>query len=110
MPKSKWEQMLAFQLEAAGLKPFARELVFAPPRRWRADFAYPDLRILIEVEGGTWRRGRHTRGAGYEKDCEKYNAAALAGWLVLRFTANMVDDGRALDTIEKAYKKRLGLL
>lgn len=110
MPKSKWEQMLAFDLKAAGLVPFCREFVFAPPRRWRADFAYPDMRILIEVEGGTWSRGRHTRGKGYEADCEKYNAAALAGWLVLRFTANMVEDGRALEATEQAYKERLGLL
>jgi hypothetical protein len=47
-------------------------------------------------------RGRHVRGRGYERDCEKYNAAALAGWIVLRVTTDMIQDGRALALLETA--------
>ena len=60
--------------------------------------------LAVECEGGTFTRGRHTRGAGFEKDCEKYNAAVLAGWRVLRFTASMIDSGDAVEKIKKALR------
>ena len=66
-------------------KPVA-EFRFAPPRRWRFDWAWPPALVSLEIEGGIWRGGRHTRGAGYEKDMEKYNAAAVLGFRVLRYT------------------------
>lgn len=72
------------------------EYRFLPPRRWRFDFAWPGSRVAVEVEGGSWVAGRHTRGAGFEADCEKYNTATLAGWRVLRVTPAMIDDGRAM--------------
>lgn len=62
-----------------------------PKRRWRFDFAHPESRTAIEIEGGVWAGGRHTRGAGFERDCEKYNAAAMHGWAVLRLTPQMVE-------------------
>jgi very-short-patch-repair endonuclease len=64
---------------------------FAPPRRFRFDFAWPDKLIAVELEGGVWARGRHVRGRGYESDCEKYNLAQSLGWSVYRFTAGMLD-------------------
>lgn len=60
------------------------ELRFHPTRKWRLDYAWPEARVALEVEGGVWTRGRHTRGAGFLADMEKYNAAAVAGWRVLR--------------------------
>ena len=73
--------------------PFEEEYRFDPERKWRFDFAYPKWKIGIEVEGGTWSGGRHTRGSGYEKDCEKYNAAAMQGWKVYRFTRSQLENG-----------------
>jgi len=61
-----------------------KEYQFAPPRRWRFDYAIPSVKIALEVEGGVWTRGRHTRPKGFLSDMEKYNAAAVAGWKVLR--------------------------
>ncbi len=58
---------------------------FYGPRRWRFDFANPDKKLAVEIEGGIFSRGRHTRGAGYLKDLEKYNRAAILGWAVLRY-------------------------
>jgi very-short-patch-repair endonuclease len=101
-PESALEARLALHLRACGMPEFEREHVFAPPRRYRFDFAWPELKVAAEVEGGTWTGGRHTRGDGFERDAEKYNLAALDGWRVLRFTAAMVRDGRALETIRKA--------
>ena len=64
---------------------------FAPPRRWRFDFAHLESRIAIECDGGTWSRGRHVRGSGYSKDCEKFNAAAALGWRVWHLTSDMME-------------------
>lgn len=57
---------------------------------WRCDFGWRSARILAEVEGGTWSGGRHVTGEGYAEDCRKYNAANLAGFIVLRFTSEML--------------------
>jgi very-short-patch-repair endonuclease len=74
-----------------------REHRFDPSRRWRFDFAWPAHMLAVEIEGGVWSGGRHTRGAGFVGDCEKYNTATLAGWRVLRFHEGAVRDGTALE-------------
>ena len=65
---------------------FVKEYKFHPTRKWRFDYANLEKKIAIEVEGGIWTKGRHTRGKGYIGDMEKYNNAVLLGWKVLRFT------------------------
>jgi very-short-patch-repair endonuclease len=88
--KSRLEGLFLHYWRALDGPALVREHAFAEGRRWRFDFALPALRVGIEVEGGQWTGGRHTRPAGYAADCEKYNAAAMAGWRVLRFTSSMV--------------------
>lgn len=101
---SHLEDLLAFQLRAAGLPTPERELAFARPRRWRFDFAWPALGIALEVDGGTWVNGRHSRADGFEADSEKQSEAAIRGWRVLKVTADMVRDGRALKLAERALE------
>ena len=62
-------------------------------RQWRFDFAWPQQRVAVELEGGQFSRspGRHQRGTGIEGDCEKYNAAVKLGWRVLRYTTRQID-------------------
>ena len=69
-----------------GLPEPTLEYRFDAKRRWRFDYAWPAQKVALEVEGGVFTRGRHTRGAGFLKDIDKYNAATLAGWKVLRVT------------------------
>jgi hypothetical protein len=59
---------------------------FVLSRRWRADlyFERNGVKLAVEVEGGAWTRGRHTRGAGFIKDMEKYNRYTLEGIWLLR--------------------------
>lgn len=71
-------------LEAEGLPKPVQELMFHPTRKWKFDFAWPDHKIALEVEGGIWIQGGHSRGKGYKKDMSKYNQAAVLGWTVLR--------------------------
>lgn len=68
------------------LPPFVREFKFHATRRWKFDFAWPELMVAVEIEGSAWGGGRHTRGSGFIADCEKYTRAAANGWFVLRFT------------------------
>ena len=86
----RWWHMLAHDSPAP-----EAEFRFHPVRRWRLDFAWPGARVGVELQGGTFTRGRHTRGAGYERDCEKLNALQSAGWRVFYVTAGMLRDNPA---------------
>lgn len=83
---------------AYGLEP-EREYRFDPKRKWRFDFAFLGPKVGIEIEGGTWSNGRHSRGPGYEKDLCKYNAASRAGWMVLRYSTRMATSGEAIKEV-----------
>lgn len=66
------------------------EYQFHAVRKWRFDFAIINgHKIAIEYEGLAFAGGksRHTTKTGYINDAEKYNAAAKAGWTLLRYTA-----------------------
>ena len=102
---SALEETLLSLMHYARLPEPVREYIFYDGRRWRFDFAYPLLKLAIEVEGGTWTNGRHTRGSGFARDCEKYNVAAIEGWTVLRFTSGMITSGEALNMIEAALNR-----
>ena len=106
MSKSDLEAALEFTLRAASVPPPIPEWKFALPRQWRFDYAWPDRKVAVEVDGGTWVHGRHSRATGQEKDMEKNNAAAIAGWLVIHVTGAMIEDGRALAVIEAALAAR----
>lgn len=81
-------------LEVRGLPRPEREHKFDATRRWRFDFAWPDKMLALEVEGGVWTGGRHTRGAGFLRDIEKYNRAACLGWRLLRTTPDKLISAR----------------
>ena len=89
------------QLRAVGLEP-DREFRFHDTRRWRFDFCFPKQKLALEVDGGTWTGGRHTRGMGYEDDCRKFAEAAILGWRVIRATGDQVRTGAALQWVERA--------
>ena len=80
-----------------------QEYRFHPVRRWRFDFAWPEFKVALEAEGGTYGKGRHVRPTGFEKDCEKYNEATLMGWRVYRFTSKMIKSGEALEILERIF-------
>ena len=92
---------------AAGLPEPVPEYRFAPPRRWRFDWAWPGDRIALEVEGGIWTRGRHTRGVGALGDMAKYNSAAIQGWCLLRVTPSQLLT-HGVDLVIAARRVRAG--
>lgn len=100
---SALEERLAQQLRFSELPAPEVEVKFHPHRKWRFDFAWPEQKIAAEIEGGTWKNGAHSRGKHFEGDCVKYNEATKLGWRVLRFTTDMVSDGRALATLKEIF-------
>jgi very-short-patch-repair endonuclease len=100
-PKSLGCATLRLHMKAEGIG-FTEEFRFDKGgRKWRFDFALAKG-YAVEVEGGLWILGRHNRGLGMEEDMEKYNAAAMQGWRVLRFSTGQVKKGLAIDTIKRA--------
>lgn len=99
----RYENHLLAQIREHAFKEPEREYRFHRDRKWRFDFAYPAIRLAIEVEGGIWSGGRHTRGSGFEADCEKYNEAAAAGWRVIRFTPGMIMKLKAIEFLERIF-------
>lgn len=101
--QSEGEVTLARDLRALKIN-FKQEYKFHPERNWRADFLITGTKILVEVEGGIWSGGRHTRGKGFIADMEKYNAAAVMGFKVLRFDTQQVKSGLAIKQIENLVR------
>lgn len=99
---SQLEETFAIHVRSFGLDVgMVREYKFHPERRWRLDFAWPEQMLAVEIEGGTWGGGRHTTGAGFEKDCEKYAEALVLGWRVLRVTGTQVRKGQAVGWLKR---------
>lgn len=76
------------------IPPPIEEHVFAPPRKWRFDFAWPDHMLAVEIEGLTRDGGRHQTFTGFIKDAEKYEAAFRLGWRVYRLPGPWIAEPR----------------
>ena len=102
--------MFLAQLQERGFPDPEEEYKFLRDRRFRFDFAWPLTNIAVEIEGGTFVQGRHVTGAGFSKDCVKYNLAARDGWRVYRFTTQMVKSGEGISFLEDAWPLRLSAI
>lgn len=93
------EEEFALHCRVKNLTP-EREVKLIPGREWRFDFWFPDHKLAVEIEGATrFGKSRHSMGEGFENDARKYNAAAISGIRVLRFTTKMVKSCEAIDTV-----------
>jgi len=103
-------QQIELGLELRGLVGFSREYAFALDlgRRWRFDFAWVALKLAVEFEGLVIQRvngqailrGRHATRQGIREDMEKYNAAGMMGWTVLRYEQDLVKHGAVYRDVE----------
>ena len=104
MSASELEDVFAAQLDAVGLDGYVREYQAIPGRRFRFDLCWVKERLPVEIQGGTYSRGAHSRPLGIKRDYEKGNLAIKYGWRVLQFDADMVKSGQALDFTEKMLR------
>ena len=86
-------------------------------RKWEFDFAWYDLKIALEYEGAPGhnvsKAGKVSKGSGhvnyygrYTKDCEKYNAAQILGWIVIRATRPLLESGAVFEDLKDAFESR----
>jgi hypothetical protein len=108
--KGKQAVDLAPLFKAHGLPGPEREYRFAPPRRWRFDYCFPSEKLAVEIEGGVWIQGRHTRGSGFVRDLAKYNRAAILGWRLVRVTPRQVETGEVFVIVRAALGQAAGRL
>lgn len=94
------------EVQLVNLPKFSKEFKFHPVRRWRFDYAWPELKVALEIHGGVFVNGRHTRGKGFTEDKVKMNSAQLLGWIVIEATTAQVKSGDMLVWINKAIAKR----
>jgi very-short-patch-repair endonuclease len=96
------ELTFKMQLRAAGIqKGWVSEYIFHPTRKWRFDIAFVDIKLAIEVDGGTtWGKSRHSYGDGFDNDCVKRNTAQMMGWTVFNFSAGLIKSGQAIMFVE----------
>jgi very-short-patch-repair endonuclease len=111
IPKAKSEPEERFNIAwrtLGGQKP-EREYRFTPDRKWRFDFAWPEVRIAVEIEGGInegKHRGYHMRTKGFLKDAEKYNRASTLGWRVYRFAPSQIQPAALEEIISEIRRSR----
>lgn len=94
------------EINLIGLPVYEKEVRFHPVRKWRFDYAWTELKIALEIHGGVFTNGRHTRGKGFTEDKVKMNTAQLLGWIVIEATTKQVKDGQMLNWINKALELR----
>lgn len=97
-----------FGAEAAGGpgKGLRKRLAEAGLKDWRFDMAWPNLMLAVEIEGGAWVGGRHTRGKGFLEDLRKYDAAQRLNWTIYRTAGELIKSGEALRTIEQLIQAK----
>ena len=126
LEREKWENVFVHQVDAEEGIFYIREYRFHPVRKWSFDFILADKFkdqkafeafvnsgrefvsqkcVAVELEGGTYTRGRHTRGVGFAKDCEKRNFATSMGWKVFNFPSKTVEDGSAIKFLREEVWK-----
>jgi very-short-patch-repair endonuclease len=106
--QSTFERDLAFQILASGLPKPVTQYPFAESmgRKFKADFAWPEAKLLVEVIGGIWQKGGggHSHPMHIVKDIERQQHAVLLGWFVLPVTTDQVKNGEALTLVESALE------
>lgn len=126
-PSSHIERAVESQLRRdASIPAWQRDYVFHPTRKWELDFAWPELRVYLSIEGGVYRSSHRSvrrvtlmyrtasgelvpvRGTkdGLANDLEKHTEAAILGWIGVRATGSMVDSGLALSLLKRAIALR----
>lgn len=70
----------------------------------RVDLADEDLKIVIEAESFEF----HSSPKAFDRDCRRYNALVVRGWLVLRFTWRQVmfEPGFVAETVRTLVDER----
>jgi very-short-patch-repair endonuclease len=102
--QQKYQDVLFVELiKNTGLPIPEREYRFHNERKWRFDYAYPEIKLAIEIEGGIYNRKAHGSITGIKRDIEKYTAAAVLGWRIIRILPEDIMKRETIQNIVNAY-------
>ena len=78
-------------------------------RKWIADFAWPDERVIVEVQGGVWHKSGHSSPKGLMRDYAKAITAASGGWVFIPIGGDQLTktSGIFMELIADALRQRL---
>jgi len=88
------------RLHAPDLAPPVEQFRYVEGRKFTADFAWPDARLLVFCEGGVFTGQAHGSITGILKDVERSQLAAASGWRVFRITSECLKK-RPLETVAR---------
>jgi len=94
------ERRLIRLLDKSRLPAFFREFSVPP---YFIDFAWPEVRLGVEVHGAKWHRRRQR----WAKDLARHNHLTALGWTILHFTWEEIrdDPGRVIAEIKATYER-----
>lgn len=96
-PGSHLERAFRLWIRQEGLPPAEEQHRFHPTRKWLFDFAWPDSKIAVEIDGLVHSgKGAHQTVQGILADAEKNEAALRAGWKVYRVPGQWIATGSRL--------------
>ena len=103
---SQLEALFWLQLLANGVRAdWAQQVKAIPGRNFKFDFACEKLRILVELQGGNYQHGAHSRPMGLKRDYQKANLAQRHGWTIYQFDSDSVRDGEAIMFVMEEYER-----
>lgn len=110
-PQKILENKLARMMSEANLPSFVEQHKAIPNRMFLWDFGFLDYKVLVEVQGGIWMKGKraHTSGTGVRRDAEKSNLALINGFVTVIITTDMIGKSKgklAIYFITEVLKKR----
>ena len=87
------------------------ELVTFDVKQWRYDVIFPTVKLCIEVQGGVFTHGKHSRGENQVNDMYKSNSAQRVGYACFQFPPRDLSSGKAAtDVIDYIASYKAGLI
>lgn len=106
MTPPRYATAVALACRTLGLPMPEPEVRFCPPRRFRFDWAWVEEKVALEIQGGIFTHGRHTRGAALLAEHEKLNLAASLGYRVFYATPKSAGNLALYRLIQAAREER----
>ena len=100
-PAQKFETVFARDYPEV-IEHVVREHQFTDERRWRFDYAWPSIKVAVEINGFGFG---HQAQQQIAADNEKANAAVLLGWRLLRFDSRLLGSKQKVaDAVEQTVE------
>lgn len=99
----RWLEVMRLPMGLASYRYPQRRFPGDKRRVWIADRAWPDVGLIVEVQGGIWVGGAHAHPLDLERNMLKSNDAALLGFRILQFAPEDVISGSCMATIEAFF-------